>query len=141
MSYRNFLSLDVGQRRIGVAIASLESRLAHPYTFIDRLRKPDVPGLIKDIVQREAVKVVVVGLPRGLSGEDTAQTTQTRLFARDLEAVLEIPVVMQDEAGTSVEATARLQARGKPYGKGDIDSEAAAIILADYLEQAKERVV
>lgn len=119
-----------------MAIASLMARMAAPYAVIDRMREPNAVAAITAIVKKEEIGVLVVGLPRGMSGQETEQTAKTREFARELEAALgSIPVVMQDEAGTSIEAEARLRARGKPYGKGEIDSEAATIILSDYLQQ------
>ena len=75
----------------------------------------------------------MVGLPRGLDGQRTAQTEEVEAFARGLGERFGLPVHMQDEAVTSKQAEAELEARGKPYGKGDIDALAATYILQDWL--------
>lgn len=133
------LALDVGTRRIGIALASLVARLPAPYGFIDRQVVTDVFGHIKNLIEKEQVSVVVVGLPRDMTGQETDQTRLCRDFAAELAQKITQPVVMQDEAVTSHEAEARLRARGKAYGKGDIDAEAAAMILDDYLKLAAGR--
>lgn len=124
----NVLCLDVGERRIGVAIASVVARLPRPLTTVDATK--DAPGAIHQLVQQEDVDLVVVGLPRNLSGDDTAQTAAVRKFTEQLD----VPqLVFQDEALTSRKAEAELQQRGKPFAKGDVDALAATYILEDYL--------
>lgn len=133
------LALDVGERRIGVAVASLIARLPAAHSTIDRMKTPDAVAAVAELVRATDAEVVVVGLPRGMSGQETAQTNVARTFARELAAVLDVPITMQDEAVTSVAAEERLKARGRAYDKGDIDAEAAAIILDDYLASLPER--
>ncbi|MDQ3123386.1 MAG: Holliday junction resolvase RuvX [bacterium] len=129
------LALDVGDRRIGVALASQLARLPAPLVTLDRTKITEIYDNIDQLVRNQNVAVVVVGLPRGLHGQETQQTIIARKFAADLSHKLNIPVVMQDEAGTSIEAERLLKARGKSYEKADIDSEAASLILRDYLNQ------
>ncbi len=133
------MALDVGARRIGVAVASTLSRLASPVEFIDLKKTPEAVYEIKKLIEKHKISTVVVGLPRGLDGQETAQTSTSRQFATYLSKNVSQPVVMQDEAGTSKEAVALLELRRKPYSKGDIDSEAAALILRDWLENSLER--
>lgn len=132
------LALDVGAKRIGLATASLIARLPAPYGIIERDKVANVAEEVIRIAQELNAEVVVIGLPRGLEGQETAQTATIREFAAELDEKLKLPIVMQDEAVTSVEAESRLKARGKPYSKGDIDAEAAAMILDDYLVTAAE---
>ncbi len=132
------LALDVGERRIGVALASLIARLPSAYTTIDQQSDRGAIDQICDIVAKESITELVVGLPRDMQGNDTAQTAHVRAFVRQLEPTLNIPITMQDEAVTSIQAEERLKSLGKPYSKADIDAEAAVIILQDYL-QARER--
>jgi putative Holliday junction resolvase len=132
------ISLDVGERRIGVAIASMIARLPSPLTTIDRLKTPDAFSEIETLCRQNEVGRVVVGLPRGMGGQETAQTGLARQFAAELSRRLDMPVTMQDEAGTSIEAERLLRARNRPYTKGDIDAEAAVLILRDHLQQAAE---
>lgn len=130
-SSHSLVCLDVGERRIGVALAETAVRIAVPYDTIDvdgsEIRQ------IAEVVVREGAQVIVVGYPRNQQGEATAQSAYVEAFAAKLEDIGK--VVFQDESLTSVLAENRLKSRGKPYAKGDIDKEAAVIILQDYLEQ------
>lgn len=128
------LALDVGGRRIGVALASTAARIAAPLTTLDREASQDIQADIAKLVSEHQIATVVVGLPRGMGGQETAQTAAIRAFVSELEKKLEVPVVLQDEAGTSLQAEDNLKALGKPYSKADIDASAAAIILNDYLQ-------
>jgi putative Holliday junction resolvase len=123
------LALDVGSKRIGLALASGVARIAQPLTTLDATG--DVDGQLLAIIQREAVDVLVVGLPRGLDGQETAQTASVRGFATALQA-FNLPIHFQDEALTSHQAKTELAARGKDYAKGDVDALAATYILEDY---------
>jgi putative Holliday junction resolvase len=88
---------------------------------------------LEELVKDEDAGVLVVGLPRGLEGQHTAQTAEAERFAESLKERFGLPVHMQDEAVTSRQAEAELKARGKPYDKGDIDALAATYILQDWL--------
>lgn len=135
------LALDVGERRIGVALTSLIARLPAAYATIDRQATADVFQDIYDIVAKEGVTELVIGLPRDMKGVETEQTKKVREFAKELGKKIDIPITMQDEAVTSVAAEQRLKSTKKPYTKADIDAEAAAIILQDYLAGREERVI
>jgi putative Holliday junction resolvase len=125
------LALDVGGVRIGVALADAQLKFANP--LITLINNEAVWDEIAAIVQANDVQTIVVGLPRGLEGQETAQTSICRDFAKTLSERLKIAVELQDEAATSVKAEAELQSRGKPYQKSDIDALAATYILEDYL--------
>lgn len=125
------LALDVGEKRIGMAWADTMVRVA---TLMPALEMgSDADGHIKKIVRANDIGTIVIGLPRNQSGEETKQSQYVRDFAMKLDAI-DVLVEFQDESLTSVIAEERLQNRGKKYAKADIDSEAAAIILTDYLE-------
>lgn len=132
MTTKTYIGLDVGEKRIGVAVADSAVRIAIAYDTID------VDGnelqAIAEIVTSQNADVIVVGLPRNQSGEETAQTAFVREFARNLEDMAD-QVVFQDESLTSVLAEKQLIEQKKPYEKGDIDRLAAALILQDYLEE------
>jgi putative Holliday junction resolvase len=129
---KSFLALDVGEKRIGVAVGDSGVRIAVPFETIE------VDGKelerIARIVVDENTDTIVVGYPRNQSGEATAQTAYVELFANKLTDLAQ-NIVFQDESLTSVLAEQRLQAQGGTYTKGDIDAQAAAIILQDYLER------
>lgn len=131
----SMIALDVGERRIGVAIANMASRLPRPLTTLQN--DHTTLAEIKKIVSTESVEQVVVGLPRNLSGDDTDQTRYVREFAQSLEG---ISVKFQDEALTSKKAESELRSRGKPYEKSDIDALAATYILEDYLAGAGNKL-
>ncbi len=124
----NILSLDVGERRVGVAIANSIARLPRPLVTLDAAA--DVHQAIAALLKEHDCDTLVVGLPRNLAGEDTQQTQYVRNFVRELVGVT---VMFQDEALTSRKAEAELSARGKKYTKGEVDALAATYILEDYL--------
>ena len=126
----NLLSLDVGTKRIGVAAADTIVPIALPLETIE-VDGQEVARII-ELAESRGVDTIVVGYPRNQSGEATEQTGYAEAFAKRLEP--NATIVFQDESLTSVMAEERLKADGKPYGKGDIDAMAAAIILQDYLE-------
>lgn len=127
------IALDVGEKRIGVARATTEARIPEPLTTLANDDKFDAK-LTKIIVDMD-VQGIVVGLPRGLDGQDTAQTEYVRQFIADHPVITD--PIFQDEAVTSLQAEEILRASGKPYQKDHIDAGAAAIILRDYLETHK----
>ncbi len=131
------IGLDVGEKRIGVSRADSGTRIAVPIGFID------VDGSewqeIARLMRLNSTNFIVLGLPRSNEGNETEQSAYVRSFAKNLvERIPEARVRFQDESLTSVVAEERLKSRGKPYQKGDIDAEAASIILQDFIESFKE---
>jgi len=131
MSKRALICLDVGEKRIGVAVADLSVRIAIPYDTI--VVDGDELKMIATIIQSEDADTVVVGYPRNQLGDATAQTRYVERFAKQLEPMVST-IIFQDESLTSVLAEQRLKDQGGPYTKADIDAQAAAIILQDYIE-------
>jgi len=123
--------LDVGEKRIGVAVGDSTIRIAVPFETIE------VDGneiqAISDVFNKQNADILVVGYPRNQSGESTAQSKFVEDFVLKLSDVA-INIVYQDESLTSVIAEQQLKGYNRPYAKSDIDAEAAAIILKDYLE-------
>ncbi|HTH72494.1 MAG TPA: Holliday junction resolvase RuvX [Candidatus Pristimantibacillus sp.] len=134
--HSTLMALDVGERRIGVAIATASVRLAAPLTTI--FRTETIMEDIEALIAQHDTKVLVVGLPRGLDGQHTAQTMAVEEFKAALEQYLPIPVFWQDEAVTSRQAEEELRARRKPYKKEDIDALSATYILDDFLRDHPE---
>lgn len=128
---RTILALDVGEKRIGAAWGDTAIRVVSPLKALEM--GDDTIEAIGKLQRSIGVALIIVGLPRNQRGEETRQTEYVYGFAKKLD-VLGVPVKFQDESLTSVLAEERLVARKKPYNKEDIDSEAAAIILTDYLE-------
>lgn len=128
------LGLDVGEKRIGVAKVDSNVRIAVPVGFIlrDGSEWLKIGRLLEDL----GVERLVLGLPRNNSGVETKQTEYVRAFAKELlEHFPETKIEFEDESLTSVEAETRLKERGRAFEKGEIDAEAATIILQDFLER------
>lgn len=132
----NTLALDVGDTRVGIALARGDIRIAIPHTTLQR-KSEDFWDELRDIVAKNDVTELVVGLPRGLDGQETDQTRSAREFGDELATRLNLPITWQDEALTSVKAEGILRSQGKHYGKSEIDALAASLILTDYLETHK----
>ena len=127
------IGLDVGEKRIGVAKVDSDTRIAVPVGFIN------VDGLeyqeIAQVARMNNTNIFVIGLPRSNEGNETQQSLYVRNFAKVLvEQIPDAKVRFQDESLTSVVAEERLKSRKKKYEKGDIDAEAASIILQDFVE-------
>lgn len=131
-SKKNYLGLDIGAARIGVATADSSVRIAVPYDTIP-MRETEFRGDIASLVTALDISTIVVGYPRNQSGEATEQTRYVEGRVADLQD-LDATVVFQDESLTSVLAEQRLKARNEEPTKEAIDAEAACIILQDYLE-------
>ncbi|MDB5170589.1 MAG: putative Holliday junction resolvase [Candidatus Saccharibacteria bacterium] len=129
----SILALDVGARRVGVAVATVQARLPRP--LITLIQDDTFFGALESIIEVEGVRAVVVGFPRGMQGQHTAQTDAIEAFVAQLKQHVPLPIHMQDEALTSKHAEAELQARGRAYDKGDIDALAATYILDDFLKE------
>jgi putative holliday junction resolvase len=125
------IALDVGSVRIGVAVANMITRMASPYKTV--ANDDTIIDTLQHIFDDRQTAILVVGLPRNLNGDYTAQTHKVEAFAAELEKHIQIPLYWQDEAATSVKAEAELDARKKPYAKGDVDALAATYILDDFL--------
>ena len=125
------MALDLGSRRTGVAVSDELGLFAHPRPALKggtRVLLDAIPTLVAG----EEVEEVIVGLPRTLSGEDSAQTSATRAFVERLRERLDVPVTMWDERLSTVEA-----ARYVPSGRhrdGSLDSAAAALLLQAVLD-------
>jgi putative Holliday junction resolvase len=134
------LAVDLGARRIGLAISDASGSLARPLEVIEA-RGPAQLGLVVDAVRRipaeeDGLGVVVVGLPSRLDGTPNEQTPIATAFAAALRARIEQPVVLQDERLSSVEAESRLAVLDRDWRsrKKKLDAAAAAVILQDYLD-------
>ena len=131
------LGLDLGDVRIGVAISDPERRMAVPMGTV-RTGAPADLRAIAELVREHDVVLVVVGLPLRLSGERGSAAAKAEGFADALRAVLDVPVVLQDERLSTVEAERALREGGVsgPARRAVVDRSAAAVILQAYLDGA-----
>jgi putative Holliday junction resolvase len=123
------LALDYGSARCGCALSDPTGTLATPIEHIERPGTRRGLARVADLVREREVARVVVGLPLGLSGDDTAQTRETRAWADRLaERVRPVPVELYDERfTTSIASKSGADARTSE------DSRAAAVLLEDWL--------
>jgi len=128
-----YLALDIGDKRIGVAMANSIARIASPLTtlHVDDTIDEQIIALIK----HNLINELIIGLPRGLDGQETEQTKKIRDFVDNFKSKTEIPIHLIDEAGTSLKAKEELALRKKGFIKEDVDSLAASYILEDFLSE------
>jgi putative Holliday junction resolvase len=142
------VGLDVGRRRIGVAVSDRSRTLATPRYTIDGT------GSVTQVVSRltalvaelaaddDGVSAVVAGLPLHLDGRPHDEAVRVRAISVALEKRTGVPVKLQNERLTSVEAEQRLALRERDWRrrKARLDAAAAAIILQEYLDSQVEEV-
>lgn len=138
------VGLDVGAKRVGVAISDPTGTLARPVGVLrpSGLEK-DAPGAVAAEIARlrgeeDGVSCIVVGLPCHLDGTSSDMTARVRAFAEELGRLTGLAVILQDERLTSREAESRLSLTIKDWRtrKSRLDAAAAAIILQDYLDSS-----
>lgn len=128
-SNHELVGLDLGQAKTGIARASSMAKLAEP---LETIATAKLEGYLKIL---DGVEAIVIGLPRNLEGDDTAQTRWVRQFVEGLKAKVKLPMFWQDEALTSVVSAAR------PSQGQDDHALAAQVILQDFIDTpAAERV-
>lgn len=140
------LGIDLGERRIGLALSDPSGTIASPLTTLVRRPGKRPPWAeLERLVREHGVEAIVVGLPLNLAGDDTPWTREVRSFAESLESRTGVPVTLIDERMTSVLAERYVRTSGlrrsRREEKHRIDETAAAIILAGYLNrlQAQSR--
>jgi len=131
------LGLDLGDARIGVAISDDERRLAVPLGTV-RTGPPADLRAIADLVREHDVTVVVVGLPLTMSGVGGTQAAHAERFAEALRAILDVPVELQDERLSTVEAERSLREAGLTgrSRRAVVDRSAATVILQAWLDRS-----
>ena len=129
-----WLSLDVGEKRVGVALCDETHTLARPLLTLERASKKEDYAKLAALCHEQQIEKIIVGLPKTLRNEEGPQARRVRRYADELQAALSLPIDFWDERFSSVDAQERLAASSrKARAKGDIDSAAAAIILQEYL--------
>ncbi len=132
----NILAFDYGQKRTGVAIGELGSKICHPLTTIEAIT-PDARWQAVDNLLKEWAPVgLVVGLPLDAEGNEQKASRRCRNFALELESRTGLPTALVDERYTSLEADQNLRELGYTNHQRAMaeHAEAAALILRSYLE-------
>lgn len=133
------LGLDIGERRIGIAVSDELGILASPVGFV--ARGPKEEDELRALVERYRPVRLVAGLPVGLSGREGPQAAVTRAFADALAATLGLPLDYWDERLSTAIAERSLIANKRRRDKRrlEVDAAAAAVILQGYLDHARWR--
>ena len=131
------LGLDLGDARIGVAISDDRRRIAVPLGTL-RTGAPGDVKAIADLVHGHDVTLVVIGHPLHLSGEAGERAHHAERFAEALDAFLDVPVLLQDERLSSIEADRALREAGASgrERRRTVDRSAATVILQAWLDAA-----
>jgi putative Holliday junction resolvase len=135
------MALDVGGRRIGVALSDTMRVIASPLTTLRAEPRARVLAELAKLIRDYEVVEMVVGLPLTLSGEVGPQAKAVQMFAEELARTITVPVRLFDERLTTVAAERMMLDLGmKPeQRKARIDQLAASIILQDFLDSIRER--
>lgn len=132
------LALDLGQKRVGVAVCDELQTVARALPLIQRTNWKKLLRDVIEIIEAFDAQALIIGLPLNMNKSESESANQARRIARNFSLSLKIPVFLQDERLTSIEANRRLaeQGLGQSEIKTILDSEAAAIILQDFLSKA-----
>ncbi len=136
-----YLCLDLGSKRIGVAVSDETELIATPVGTIYVTTRKQVLQDVLHYLQQEEAGGLVIGLPLHLSGQEGIEAGRAREFARQLSRLTPISIEFMDERLTSVEAERLMQEAGVKRHKRrtSIDARAAAIILQTYLDSKRSR--
>lgn len=136
-----YLALDVGERRVGVALSDETGTIARSLTVIQRASRAEDHARLRDLAAAHGVETLVVGLPLDSQGQEGPQARRVRRYGQRVAAVLGLPVIFWDESGSTVRAQeAMIEAgRRRRARHARIDAVAAAAILQDYLDHGREK--
>jgi len=128
------LALDLGAKRVGVAVSDELRITISPLPAIERRSWKDLLRHVAAIIESYDARGLVIGLPLSLDGTEGLAAGDARAVAAKFQRSLRIPVYLQDERLTTFAATAQLQAAGRSDRQieREVDGEAAAIILRDF---------
>ena len=130
------VALDLGAKRVGVAVSDELRLTANPLPFIERRSWKDLLRRVAEIIEAYDARGLVIGLPLGLDGSENDAARQARRLAENFRRSLNVPVYLQDERLTTFAAEEKLKSEGVRPGEieNKVDSESAALILRDFIE-------
>ena len=132
-----FLAIDFGEKRVGLALSDPTKIIAKPFKSISYNNQDDLLNKISLIIEQKNVEKIILGLPIGLKGQQTAQTNRVFEFYNLIKDKNDIQIIMEDERLSSVSAKKSLVLQNIKTGhnKALIDETAAAIFLQLYLDK------
>jgi putative Holliday junction resolvase len=130
------LGLDVGDRRIGVALSDETGTLASPLSTLERVGPKKDPQAVAALAREHGVEAIVVGLPYNMDGSIGPQAKKVQAFAEALKPLAHVPVHFRDERLTTVEAEQILAERDVSWQRRKrlVDQVAAVLILQEFLD-------
>ena len=140
------MALDYGSKTVGVALSDPLLMTAQPHTILRREREGAIRKTlseIEEIVRREDVRLIVVGLPLNMDGTEGDRAALSRAFRDKVERRCGVPAVMSDERLTTVEADETMDSlglRGRAQRKQYVDMIAAGVILREYMDNHPEEL-
>jgi putative Holliday junction resolvase len=141
---KRVLGVDVGERRVGLAISDASRMLARPLTTLTVTKMAEAVGRVAEAIdqlsnEEDGLGEVVVGVPRHLDGTPSEATGRVAMFVDALRARTSVPIATEDERLSSREAEGRLALRERDWRKrkAQLDAAAAAVILQDYLDRSR----
>jgi putative Holliday junction resolvase len=131
------VALDLGAKRVGVAVSDELQITANPQPFIERRSWKDLLRRVAAIIEAYDARGLVIGLPLSLDGSESDAARHARRIAENFRRSLNVPVYLQDERLTTLAAEEKMRAEGVRAEEieNSIDSESAALILRDFIEQ------
>ena len=134
------MALDLGEKRIGVALSDDTRTIARSHTVISRKSRKEDFQRYASIIAEQDVTLLVMGLPIPLSGVEGQRAAWVRDYSEELRQQIDVPLVFWDESLSTKQAEASLRARGKSGKKikERVDAVAAAFILQDYLDAHRQ---
>lgn len=137
------VALDLGAKRIGVAVSDALAISITPLQALARTNWKQMLRDVDDLVRRFDAQTVVIGFPLRLNGSVGDSAVQARQLARKFARSLAVPVFLQDERLSSFAAEQNLRAEGRKRREVStlVDSEAAAVILRDFIASDQERIL
>jgi putative Holliday junction resolvase len=136
------LALDLGEKRVGIAVSDALSISITRLAALPRSSWKQTLRAVEDLVRRFDAQTVVIGLPLRLNGSVGDAAIEAQRVAQNFAESLAVPVYLQDERLSSTEAEESLRQEGRSRDQiaGLIDSEAAAVILRDFIEGSQKRI-
>jgi putative Holliday junction resolvase len=131
------MGLDIGDKRIGIAISDPTEMLASPFKIISRNSEEQSVRELSDLIIQNDIKKIVIGLPYSLDGSLGEQSIKTISYVDKLKIITNIEIVFVDERLSSISAKKLMNAanRKKTKNKIFVDSAAAAVILQGFLDR------
>lgn len=137
------IALDLGTKRIGVAVSDEIQFTVRPLLVIERTSWKKVLKQVAAILEEFDAVALVLGLPYNFDGTESEMSQEARRLAGNFSLSLKIPVFLQDERLSSYDATGYLRKTGisEKEIRKRVDSEAASIILSDFIELRNEKLI